>query len=179
MKSRALSSVLVCCLLWTVALAAQQSLQVVSLTRDGRVLVTFKLADAFNEDVRAAIQSGMTTSFVYDIELKRGSTMWLDRTIASTTLTASVRFDNLTRRYFLSRSQDGRIDRAENTDREEDARLWLTEFDRLPLFSSASLEANAEYYLRVRAHATPRSASFVWPWGRHDVTGHVTFTFLK
>jgi hypothetical protein len=105
--------------------------------------------------------------------------MWLDRTIDSTTLTSSVRFDNLTRRYHLTRTQDGRIDRADSTDREEDARAWLTEFERLPLFSSSGLEPNAEYYLRVRAHATPRSASFVWPWARHDVIGHVKFTFLK
>jgi hypothetical protein len=105
--------------------------------------------------------------------------MWLDRTIDSTTLAATVRFDNLTRRYHLTRTQDGRIDRADSTDREDEARVWLTEFERLPLFSSNPLEPNAEYYLRVRAHATPRSASFVWPWARHDVIGHVKFTFLK
>ena len=179
MTSRTCLHALLCWILLTAMVAAQQSLQVVSLTRDGRVLVTFKLADVFNDDLRAAIKSGLTTSFVYDIELRRGSTMWLDRTIDSTTLTASVRFDNLTLRYHLTRTQDGRIDVADSTDREEDARIWLTEFERLPLFSSAPLEANAEYYLRVRAHATPRNASFVWPWARHDWTGHVKFTFLK
>ena len=121
----------------------------------------------------------MTTSFVYDVELKRGSTMWLDRTMAYATVTAAVRYDNLTRRYHVTRTLDGRIERADTTDREDDAKAWLTEFDRLPLFSSAVLEANAEYYLRVRAHTTPRNASFVWPWDRHDVTGHVKFTFLK
>jgi len=180
MKARRSVCLLLSWILLAAAVAAQQqALQVVSLARDGRVLVSLKLTDAFTDEVRAAIQSGMNTSFVYDIELKRGSTLWLDRTIEATTLTATVRFDNLTRRYTLTRTQDGRIDRADSTDREDDARIWLTEFERLPLFSSTSLEANAEYYLRVRAHATPRSLSFVWPWARNDVTGHVKFTFLK
>jgi hypothetical protein len=178
MRSRTVGALL-CWLLFATVVAAQQTLQIAPLTRDGRVLVTLKLAEAFDDAVRATIQSGLTTSFIYDIELKRVSTMWLDRTIDSTTLTATVRFDNLTRRYHLTRTQDGRIDRADSTDREDEARVWLTEFERLPLFSSNPLEPNAEYYLRVRAHATPRSASFVWPWARHDVIGHVKFTFLK
>jgi hypothetical protein len=75
---------------------------------------------------------------------------------------------------------DGRIERAEITEREDDVRAWLTsDFDKLSLFSSAALEANSEYYVRVRAHTTPRNASFVWPWERHDVTGQAKFTFVQ
>ena len=169
-------------LLWAMALtasAAAAQLQVTPLPRDGRVLVTFKLANAFTDEIRAAIHSGLTISFVYRIDLKRSSALWLDSTIATTEIAATVRYDNLTRRYQLTRTQDGRIERANETEREEDARAWLTaDFDKLPLFSSASLEANSEYYVRVRAHTTPRNASFVWPWERHDVTGQAKFTFV-
>jgi len=157
----------------------QQTLQVTPLTRDGSVLVSFRLADAFTDDLRAAIQSGMTITFVYDVELKRGAAMWLDRTIGTVTVSASVKFDNLTRRYYVTIAKDGSIDSTEATDSEATARRWLTEFNRLPLFSSAGLEANGEYYLRVRARTTPKSAPFVWPWDRHDVTGNAKFTFLK
>ena len=161
-------------------MAAAQTLQVTPLPRDGRVLVSFKLADAFTDEIRAAIHSGLTISFVYRVELKRSSALWLDSTIASTEITATVRYDNLTRVYHVTRMQDGRIERAETTEREEDARAWLTaDFDKLPLFSSAALEANSEYYVRVRAHTTPRNASFVWPWERHDVTGQAKFTFVQ
>ena len=164
----------------TAPLAAAQTLQVTPLPRDGRVLVTFKLANAFTDEIRAAIHSGLTISFVYRVELKRSSALWLDSTIASTEIAATVRYDNLTRVYHVTRMQDGRIERAETTEREEDARAWLTaDFDKLPLFSSAALEANSEYYVRVRAHTTPRNASFVWPWERHDVTGQAKFTFVQ
>jgi hypothetical protein len=170
-------------LVWAVVLTAAVSaaqLQVTPLPRDGRVLVSFKLANAFTDEIRAAVHSGLTISFVYRIDLKRSSALWLDSTIATTEITATVRYDNLTRVYHVTRTQDGRIERAETTEREEDARTWLTsDFDKLPLFSSAALEANSEYYVRVRAHTTPRNASFVWPWVRHDVTGQTKFTFVQ
>jgi hypothetical protein len=170
--------------LWTAALtatvAAVQTLQVTPLPRDGRVLVSFKLADAFTDEIRAAIHSGLTISFVYRVDLKRSSALWLDATLASAEVIATVRYDNLTRIYHVTRMLDGRIERAQTTEREEDARAWLTaDFDKLPLFSSATLEANSEYYVRVRAHTTPRNASFVWPWERHDVTGQAKFTFVQ
>jgi hypothetical protein len=165
-------------LLLGTAQASAQSIQVTPLTREDRVLVTFRFTDAFTEEVRAAIHSGLTIAFVYDVQLKRGVSLWLDRTIASATVTATVRYDPLTRRYLLTRREDGRIDKTQTVEREETVHQWLTEFERLPLFSVTLLEANAEYYLRVRAHTTPRNASFVWPWGS-DIAGLAKFTFLK
>ena len=163
---------------WSAA-AAAQTIQVTPLTRDDRVLVTFRLSDAFTEEVRSAVHSGLTITFIYDVELKRGASLWLDRTIASSTVSAGVRFDNLTRRYHVTRRWDGRMERVEVLDREEDVRDWLTSFEKLSLFSNATLEANAEYYLRVRARTTPRNAAFVWPWQGSDVAGLAKFTFLR
>ena len=163
---------------WSAA-AAAQTIQVTPLTRDDRVLVTFRLSDAFTEEVRSAVHSGLTITFIYDVELKRGASLWLDRTIASSTVSAGVRFDNLTRRYHVTRRWDGRMERVEVLDREEDVRDWLTSFEKLSLFSNAALEANAEYYLRVRARTTPRNAAFVWPWQGSDVAGLAKFTFLR
>lgn len=156
-----------------------QTIQVTPLSRDDRVLVSFELTNAFNDDVRAAIHSGLTITFIYDVELRRGAALWIDRTIASSTVTAAVRYDNLTRRYHVTRRADGRMEKVEILEREEDVRGWLTSFDKLPLFSSAALEPNAEYYLRVRARTTPRNAAFVWPWQNSEVAGLAKFTFLR
>src|SRR3712207_3275795 len=93
-------------LLSVVSLSASgQSLQVVPLPRDGEVLVSFKLGEALTEDIRAAIHSGLTISFVYKVDLRRGSAGWFDRTIASAVVTATVRYDNLTRRYHVTRDR--------------------------------------------------------------------------
>jgi hypothetical protein len=159
---------------------AWQKLQVAPLPRDGYVLVSFKLGEAFTDEIQAAVHSGLTVSFVYKIDLMRSSAIWFDRTIASAVVTATVRYDNLTRRYHVTRMLDGRIERADQTEREDAVREWLTaDFDKLPLFRSVSLETNGEYYVRVRAHTTPRDAAFLWPWNGHDVMALAKFTFIR
>jgi len=162
------------------ALAADQTLQVAPLPRDGQVLVSFKLTHELTDDIRAKIHSGMLVSFIYKVDLRRSSAVWFDRTLVSAVVKATVRYDNLTRRYHLMRFVDGRVERPETTDSEEVAWAWLTSrFERLPLFSSVTLESNGEYYLRVRAHAAPRNASFVWPWQGDDVVGFMKFTLIR
>src|SRR4051812_23537864 len=159
---------------------AGQAIQVTPLVRDGHVYVSFQLSDAFeNEEILAAIHSGLTITFVYDVELRRAAAVWLDRTIDSSTVSAGVRYDNLARRYQVTLSADGRQEPSRTLDREDLAREWLTRFDRLDLFSSTRLEPNAEYYVRVRARTMPRNASFVWPWQGTDVAGLAKFTFLR
>lgn len=167
-----------CLLLGTEMIAHAQTVQVTPLAKDGRVLVTLQMPDVFTPEMREAMHSGLPLTFFYEVELKRSSTLWVDRTIASATISATVRFDNLTRRYAATRREDGRIDAVETLDREDAARAWLTVFEKLPIFSSARLAPNAEYNLRVRAHYTPRNASFVWPW-EGGVAGLARFTFLR
>jgi hypothetical protein len=169
-------------LLATIALSGPgtQVLQVVPLPRDGEVLVSFKLDETLTDEVRAAIQSGLLIKFVYKVDLRRGSAAWFDRTIASAVVGATVKYDSLTRRYYVSRLVDGRTDSATDTDREDVAWKWLTsDFARLSLFRGVALEPNAEYYVRVRANASPRSASFIWPWQGDDAVGLAKFTFVK
>jgi hypothetical protein len=161
-----------------VAVCRAQTVQVTPLAKDGRILVTLRMNDVFTEDVRAAMHSGLRITFVYDIELKRSTALWVDRTLATASVTASVEYDILKKRYLATRREDGRMENAEYLDREEAARAWLTEFDKLPLFSTEPLEGNSEYYLRVRAHTTPRNASFVWPW-EGGIAGLAKFTFLR
>jgi Domain of unknown function (DUF4390) len=162
----------------SVVVCRAQTVQVTPLAKDGRILVTLRMSDVFTDEVRAAMHSGLRITFVYDVELKRSTSLWVDRTIASTTVTATVEYDILTRRYLATRREDGRMEKAETLDKEDSARVWLTEFDKLPLFTSSTLEPNTEYYLRVRAHTMPRNASFVWPW-EGGIAGLAKFTYLR
>jgi hypothetical protein len=179
MRHKTLARVLTILLvLAAVAVCSAQTIQVTPLAKDGRILVTLRMNDVFTEEVRAAMHSGLRITFVYDIELKRSTALWVDPTLATARVTASVEYDILRRRYLATRREDGRLELADTIEREDAARVWLTEFDKLPLFSSAALEGNSEYYLRVRAHTTPRNASFVWPW-EGGIAGLARFTFLR
>lgn len=160
---------------------AEQRLHVAPLPRDGELLVSFKLDQALTPELKQRIHSGLIVKFVYKVDLKRSSAGWIDRTMASAEVTATVRYDTLTRRYHLTKLKDGGTDLiVETTDREEIAWAWVTtQFEKLPLFRGVRLEPNAEYYVRVRAHTAPRTDPFVWPWQGDDVVGFAKFTFIR
>jgi hypothetical protein len=162
------------------AAAGDDEISVRSLAREGRILVSFQLNSAYSDDLRAAIRSGLPATITYDVVLRRGTLLWFDRTIARATVTAGVRFDNLTRQHQLSRTIDGRGEEPRMTEDEDVVRAWMTDFKLLPLFSTASLEPNAEYYVKVGARTRPRVNRFLfWPWEQEAATGYHRFTFVQ
>lgn len=157
--------------------SAADDLRVVPLVRDGLVYITFQMSDGYTDDVRAAIHSGLKTTFTYTVDLRTSVAIWLDRTIASAVVSTSVQYDNLTRRYTVVRATDGRVETAQVIESDDEVRALVTKLDRLPLFRTISLEPNREYYLRVRAEVRPRNASFLWPWGSGR-SAQAKFTFI-
>jgi len=158
--------------------AAGPEVAVTPLWRDGQLLVSFELTDGVTADMRDAIQSGLPTSYAYDVEIRRGESSWFGRALSSLTVTATVRFDNLTRRYQLSRTLGAHGETTSTTGNEDTVRRWLTRFDQIPVLTTTALEANGEYSVRVRVHTKPRTAWFLWPWDRGSFFGNAKFTFI-
>jgi hypothetical protein len=152
-------------------------LTVTPIAGDGQISVSFDLSDGYTPDVRDAIHSGLLTTFTYELDLRRGAALF-DRTVASVTVTAVVRFDNLTRRYQMWRTVDGRVEDARPTEDQDVVRAWMTHFERVPLSATTALEPNGEYYVRVRAQTRPRNAWPFWPWGGAAL-GQAKFTFVQ
>lgn len=164
--------------LGTTLWAQQEGLRIVPLVRDDHVLVTFELADGFTEEVRAAIHSGLKTTFTYTVDLRLEVPAWVDRTIATTVVSNSVEYDNLTRRHDVVRLVDGRVDQTQVTESEAVVRQLMTSFQRLPLFRTSVLQPNREYYVRISAVARPTNGAFLWPWGA-GTSGQAKFTFIR
>jgi hypothetical protein len=162
----------------TVSLYAQDALRIVPLVREDRVLVSFELADGFTDDVRAAILSGLKTTFTYTVDLRLDVPVWADRTIGSSVVTNSVAYDNLTRRHTIVRMIDGRMDQSQVTDDEGVVKQWMTAFKQLPLFRTSLLLPNRDYYVRVSAVARPTNGSILWPWGA-GTSAQAKFTFVR
>jgi hypothetical protein len=172
-------------ILYTLLLAASvatvygaEGIRIVPLVRDDAVLVSFELTDGYTPAVKDAVHSGLKTTFTYEIELRQDVPAWVDRTIATSVVTNSVQYDNLTRRATLTRTLDGHLDSTDTTENEAVIRQWMTTFQKMPLFKTAELEQNREYYVRVRATARPANGSMLWPWGS-GISGITKFTFLR
>ncbi len=160
------------------AAQVQEGLRIVPLVRDDHVLVTFELADGFTEEVRAAIQSGLKTTFTYTVDLRLEVPAWVDRTIATAVVNNSVEFDNLKRQHTIVRAVDGKVDLEQTTENEPLVRQLMTSINKLPLFRTSALQPNREYYVRVSAVARPTNGAFLWPWGS-GTSGQAKFTFIR
>ena len=173
-------AVLSCALLLTVisvSLQAAADSRLTPLVRDGELLVSFVLEDGFTDDVKDVIKSGLRTTFVYTVELRMEVPGWIDRTIATSTVSNSVEYDNLTRRHTVQRTIDGRVDASRIVEEDRVVREFMTTFTRLPLFHNTKLEPNRDYYVRVRARAYPSNGSFLWPWST-GLLAQAKFTFI-
>ena len=156
----------------------QQRLQVRPLVAGEQVQVSFELANGFTDEVRAAIQSGLKTTFTYTVELRADAAFWFDRAIGTATITSSVEYDNLKRQYLMGLRIDGRTEESRSTTDENDVRQWMTTVKHLALFRTSMLEANREYYIRVSASARPSNGSILWPFGS-GTSAQGKFTFIR
>ena len=138
--------------------------------------MSFELADAYTNDVREAIASGLRTSFTYDLDLRMVAPLWVDRSIVTVVVSTTDQYDNLTRRHVLSRMLDGHVEETLVTEDESVVGRWLTTFTRLPVCRTSRLESGREYYLRISARSRPRADSLLG-WAS-AVTGQAKFTFV-
>jgi Domain of unknown function (DUF4390) len=150
----------------------------VPIVRAEQVLVSFELANGLTDEVRAAILSGLKTTFTYTVELRMEVPLFVDRTIGTTTINSSVEYDNLKRQYIMGLRIDGRTEESRSTTDENDVRQWMTTAKHLPLFRTSVLEPNREYYVRVSATARPSNGSILWPFGS-GTSAQGKFTFIR
>jgi hypothetical protein len=176
MKPR-LSLVLVCAL--AAAAPAIADIKVTPVVAEGHVTASFASPEAFTDDSREVVKSGVPLTFTYSVELRRPSSIWWDRTVGAATVAAAVKFDNLTAIYLVTKQQDGRVTWSKTTPKEDEMRGWITAFDAVPIRASETLEPNADYYVRVRLDAHPHLRFSLWPWGRTDAAGRADFTFIR
>jgi len=155
-----------------------EGVRIIPLVRDDAVLVSFELTDGYTPEVKDAVHSGLKTTFTYTVELRQDVPAWVDRTIATSVITNSVQYDNLTRRATLTRTLDGHVESVETTEDEAVIRQWMTTFQKMPLFKTAELQQNRDYYVRVSATARPTNGSMLWPWGS-GISGMTKFTFIR
>jgi hypothetical protein len=155
--------------------AAGETLRIVPIVVKDDVVVSFEGSDTYTDEVRAAISSGLKTTFTYEVELRMLVPAWVDRTIASSVVSISDQYDNLTRRHTLSRTIDGRLEQLMTED-ETVVKQWLTSVSKLKLTSTSKLDQARDYYVRVRARVRPRGTSLLGL--TSAMTAQTKFTFV-
>jgi hypothetical protein len=172
---------------WTVAAAvlvaiatlSAADVKVTPVISDGKVFASFTAPTALSTDSFEMVKSGIQLTLTFLVELRRPSTFFLDRTLGTSTLAASVKYDTLTHVYQVSKQQDGRVVWSDRTEQEDEMRGWVTSFEKILVDAGEPLEPNVEYYVQVRLRTTPRRGIFLLPFTRDDAIGRKDFTFIR
>jgi len=127
-----------------------------------QVHLSYRLANAFDENLRRRIQSGLPTGLVFDFELLRARKGWFNKTVASGTMQVVAMYNAVTREYLINYKHDGNLIESRVVREVEQLRAAITEFSGLPVFSVES-RAGERLLVRLRAELGTRTLLFFIP----------------
>lgn len=123
------------------------------------LVISFKVNDAFTEDIEKAIMSGIPTSFLFTIEVYRARTMWRDERIGYLRFHHTVEYDNLKDQFNIRLEEAGGKDViVKDMGSVREIMSDVKEVVSMPLLSFSK---GGRYYVRVRA--TLRSIKLPFP----------------
>ena len=157
---------------------AAELVELSPVLRDTGISVSFRVAEAFDDDIESSVQSGLPVTFRYKVELKRNRRFWMNPTIAVREISATVTYDNLTRQYSLILEIDGEMDRTEVVADVQTMKHFMTSFDSLPLFELSLIQPNGQYYVRVKGVMKERNLFLFIPWDAGTNWAEAHFTYL-
>jgi hypothetical protein len=120
---------------------------------DGQVLVSFQLDGAFEPEVVDRVESGLPTSFVYQVELLRDRKRWWDDQVAGATLEVVAMYNAVSREYLVNFKRDGKLVESRLARSRADLESAMTHFERVPLFNLADLRVGPHARLLLKAKA--------------------------
>jgi len=144
-----------CLLTGSVAFAQEARLTdvIVTNTRDD-LLIYLTVEGAFTEEMEAAIKSGVSATFSFFVNLHRDRNWWLDKRIAEKTITHTIKYDNLKKKYRIQRSWEAE---PHVTQSFSEAQKLMAEVDSLAIVPLAELQKGTAYQIQAKAELSKRT----------------------
>lgn len=152
--------------------------ELVPVVRKSKITLSFRMTDAFTDEVERSVASGLPVTFRYTVQLKKVRTLWFNQKVAEREIRTTVTYDNLTKRYKLSRDVGGEIQATDVVSDPQSMRRFMVTFESLELFDTSLLEPNSEYYLRVKGVIRDRNLFLFIPWDVGSGWEKKYFTYL-
>ncbi|MCP4661978.1 MAG: DUF4390 domain-containing protein [bacterium] len=127
-----------------------------------QVLLAFKLANAFDDNLQRRIQSGLPTGIVFDFELVRARKGWFNKNVDSGTMQVVAMYNAVTREYLINYKHDGNLIESRVVREAEELRAAMTDFSGVPVFSLES-RGDERLQVRIRAELGTRTLLFFIP----------------
>jgi hypothetical protein len=134
------------------------------LRLDGeRVLLSFKLIHAFDENLRKRIDSGIPTGFDFKFQLVRDRKTWFDTDVDRSRLRVDAMYNAVTREYLINFRQDGDLIESRVVREADSLEAALTEFKDFAVFTVGSKQASLRLRVRLRAELGTEQIFFFIP----------------
>jgi len=151
---------------------AIESLEVVS--EGDRLLVSYILVDALNDEVLERLHSGIPVAFRYRIEaLRQRGWLMPDKELAKVLIEVEASYNSLTRQYSLRRTVEVRAKpkseapppavSERTTDSQNEMVAWMTAFDAVPVFHPGRPIESENLRVKVDAGLGRRYVWLVFP----------------
>jgi hypothetical protein len=147
-----------------------------------QLLAYFSLANGYPEYISKAVESGIPTRYVYEVELETPRFL-MDKTVGSRYVSRSLSFDSLKGEYRVSLGPDS--PRVISVRTLEEVKTLMFEINDLPVVPLSRLEHGKTHLLRVRARAGRADSSLPFeglmnlfsPWGFETEWHEIRFTY--
>lgn len=113
------------------------------------LLLYLKVKDAFSRPIREAVTSGVPTTFSFTVILEEIRPIWANRTIVETTLTHTIKYNNLKKEFIVKRSWEEEAPLPLRSIEEAQARM--TRIDGFKVIRLDRIRKSKNYRIRAKA----------------------------
>ena len=127
---------------------------------------SFALSEAFSDEVRDRIDSGLPVTFTYFLEVARRRPLWFDKILVRKSVATTVTYDTLTHQYSLSKRVNDEVTETSVAVNETDMMRWMTNLERVRLADPTALPGaeDGSLYVRVKSRLQKKFILFFIPW---------------
>jgi hypothetical protein len=130
---------------------------------ENQVLISFRLAQVFDEELERRLESGLLTGFSFQIQLLRDRKSWFDTSVDSGRLRVDAMYNAVTREYLVNYRYDGKLIESRLVREPEELERAMTEFSDFPAFTLEGRAKTLRLQVRIRAILGTRTILFFIP----------------
>lgn len=130
---------------------------------DVRVLLDFRLEEAFDQRFLERLEAGLPSGFVYRFQIVRARKVWFDNTLASGTLEVMATYDAVKQEYLVNYRQEGKLVRSRLVRNLEELEQAMTRFESEPVLSTEKIQGRRRLRMRMRAELGPKTLLLLIP----------------
>lgn len=132
------------------------------MEKKGQLLVFASLDSGFSHDLSEAIRSGVTTRFVFELNLMRARRLMYDADVLTRMVVHQVKYDALKKAYTFTLHRGEPDKNLRRITRRHDEMVdWMAELNGEPIANVRELPKEGKYYLRARV--TLNTVDFSFP----------------